>query len=397
MTERLYYLDSHACEFEAVVLSCDTRDGRLEVVLDRTAFYPTSGGQPFDTGHLGEARVTDVIDREDGGVVHVVDRILDVGASVRGEVDVSRRLDHIQQHTGQHVLSAAFEREFSVATVSFHLGAGTSTIDLAREVTPAEVRRAEAEANRIVWEDRPVEVRFAEEDEAARLPLRKAPSRRGRLRLVEVSDFDLSACGGTHVERTGEIGIIAVGGWERFKGVTRLEFVCGARALAAFTHLSEVTTAVSRQLSVGLDELAATVERLQDDAKTRTRQLARLQEQMAGHRAVDLRDEAETIGPVRVVLRHEPDWDAKALRTLALAVVAEPGCIAVLVGGGEPAPVVLARSADVSFDAGAWMARVTEAHGGRGGGRPDLAQGGVKAVAATILDDARTAVTEDVG
>jgi alanyl-tRNA synthetase len=397
MTERLYYTDSHRCRFDAIVESCDARDGRIEVVLDRTAFYPPSGGQPFDTGRLGEARVVDVFEREDGAVVHVLDRALDVGASVRGDVDWLRRFDHIQQHTGQHLLSAAFEREFGVATVSFHLGADASTIDLAREVTPAEIRRAEAEANQAVWRDRPVTVRFTSEEEAARLPLRKDPARAGVLRLIEVSDFDLSACGGTHATRTGEIGIVAVTGWERFKGGSRLGFVCGGRALTAFGRLRDTTEAVTRQLSVGLDDLAETVERLQGDAKARTRLLERLQERVVGHQAAEMRDRSETMGPVRVVLRREPDWDARGLRALALAVVAEPGVVAVLVGAGDPAPVVVARSADVGFDAGAWMKRITAEFGGRGGGRPDLAQGGVKAAAATILDEARAALTSYVG
>jgi alanyl-tRNA synthetase len=395
--ERLYYADSHLCEFDAVVESCDVLDGRIEIVLDKTAFYPTSGGQPFDTGQLGDARVVDVIDREDGSVAHVVDRTVAVGARVHGTVDWSRRLDHLQQHTGQHLLSAAFERECGVATVSFHLGAATSTIDLARETTPAEIGHAEAEANRIVWENRPVAVRFAGEEEAAHLPLRKTSSRTGVLRLVEVSDFDLSACGGTHAKRTGEVGVVAVSGWERFKGVTRLEFVCGGRALAAFTHLRDLTAEVTGKLSVGPDELVATVARLQDEAKTRARLLGRLHEQVAGHRAKELGRDAETIGPLRVVLRHEPGWDMKALRTLALAVVAVPGFVAVLVGDGDPSPVVLARSADLAFDAEAWMARVIEVRGGRGGGRPELAQGGVTAVAATILQDARASLVEYVG
>ena len=178
------------------------------VMLDRTAFYPTSGGQPFDTGRLGSVAVIETIDDGDD-IVHVVSAPRRAGTRVRGEIDWVRRFDHMQQHTGQHVLSAAFDRLFENRTTSFHMGAEVSTIDLTREATSADLERAVDEANRVVWENREVSVRFVSADEAARLPLRKEPIREGILRLVEISDFDLSACGGTHVSRTGAIGIIA--------------------------------------------------------------------------------------------------------------------------------------------------------------------------------------------
>lgn len=232
MTERLYYTDSHLTEFEATLRSAATgADGRTTVVLDRTAFYPTSGGQPFDLGTINGTPVLDVVDGEDGSILHVVASPIEPGP-VHGVIDRVRRLDHMQQHTGQHVLSAAFDRVLGVPTVSFHMGAESATIDLAREVSAIEIARAEAEANRIVWSDRPVTVRFVEPEEAARLPLRKESRREGTLRLVEVEEFDLSACGGTHVTRTGAIGIIAIGAAERFRGGSRVEFFCGGRALS---------------------------------------------------------------------------------------------------------------------------------------------------------------------
>src|SRR5207248_1258434 len=205
MTDRLYYTDPYLREFDATVQRVETRGGRALVTLDRTAFYPTSGGQPFDTGTLGDLPIVDVVDDEhDGSVKHVVENAADVrvGQTVHGVIDWPRRFDHMQQHSGQHVLSAAFDKLFGVRTVSFHLGAAVSTIDLAREMTAAEIAAAETGANRVVWEDRPVSIRFADAEEAARLPLRKEPARGGVLRLIEVEGFDLSACGGTHVART---------------------------------------------------------------------------------------------------------------------------------------------------------------------------------------------------
>ncbi len=393
MTTRIYFTDALDMEFDATVVSSDASGDRFHVVLDRTAFYPTSGGQPFDTGTLGGARVLDVED-DNGTIRHVVDAPLPAGQSVHGRVDWARRLDHMQQHTGQHVLSAAFDRLIGVRTVSFHMGAEVSTIDLAREVTPAEIARAEAEANRVVWEARPVTIRFATEAEAAALPLRKEPVKTGLLRLVNVTDFDLSACGGTHVPQTGMIGAILVSGWERFKGATRLTFVCGGRALRAHASQRDALTAATRALSVLPAELEAAVVRLQTDAKTRTREIRVLQEEVALARAAQLRAQAANIGGVRAVLLTQAGWDAGALKVLASAVVNEPGYIAVLTGDASPTPVVVARSADVAFDAGGWIKRATAELGGRGGGRPESAQGGLDAAPDRILDFARAAIGE---
>jgi alanyl-tRNA synthetase len=389
MTTRLYYTDALARSFDATVTGCRPAETRFEVTLDRTAFYPTSGGQPCDTGRLGGRTVLDVIDGDDGEVRHVVDGPLEAGTSVTGEIDWARRFDHMQQHTGQHVLSAAFDRLLGVRTVSFHLGAETSTIDLAREVTAAEIDRAAAEANRVVWESQPVTIRFVTEEEAAALPLRKEPVRAGRLRLVEIAGFDLSACGGTHVPDTGRIGIIAIAGWERFKGATRLSFVCGGRALRSFGILRDVVGGVTRALSVAPGEAAAAVERLQGDVKSAGRELRRLQEEVAATRAANFRAEAEAIGRYRGVLRTLPGWDGAALKTLAAAVVSEPGFVAVLAGDGQPLPVVVARSADVELDAGAWLKQAIAMLGGRGGGRPEMAQGGLGASAERALAFAR--------
>ena len=239
MTFRIYYTDPYCRRFEAVVTTALEHDGRPAALLDRTAFYPSSGGQPFDTGRLlthdrGAIEVVETVDRDDA-VVHVLSAPIVEGAAVRGEIDWNRRFDHMQQHTGQHLLSAAFDRLFDNRTVSFHMGADTATIDLLRETSSEEISRAEDEANRVVWENREVSIRFV--DPARRGPsdpplqLRKETAREGILRLIEVTGFDLSACGGTHVARTGAIGMIAVAGAEKFRGGTRITFACGNRAL----------------------------------------------------------------------------------------------------------------------------------------------------------------------
>jgi alanyl-tRNA synthetase len=394
MTDRLYYTDSLLASFDGTVVEAAPEGARTRVVLDRTAFYPTSGGQPFDTGRLGDRAVIDVTERNDAEVEHLVDGRLEPGATVAGRIDWPRRFDHMQQHTGQHVLSAAFERLSRVRTVSFHLGADSATIDLAREVSPDEIAGAEALACQVVWENRPVVVRFASAEEAAALPLRKEPSRTGRLRLVEVPDFDLSACGGTHVPETGRIGMIAVAGWERFKGGSRITFVCGGRALASHARMRDLLLAATRALSVGQGEVPGAIERLQAESREQARAARQREELLSGFRAAAWRESAETIGGHRGVLRVDVDASPAEMRTLASALVADGGLIAVIVGAGTPAPVVVARSADVEIDAGALLRQLTSALGGRGGGRPDMAQGGIPAEPEHILARVRTALAD---
>ena len=409
MTDRLYYTDPYLQAFDATVRRVDRRDDRLRVTLDRTAFYPTSGGQPFDTGLLGPFRVVDVIDEEDGSISHVVEPAAEnpqsriespePGQVLRGAIDWPRRFDHMQQHTGQHVLSAACSRLFDVRTVSFHLGAAVSTIDLAREMTPAEIAAAENEANRVVWEDRPVAIRFATAEEAARLPLRKEPVRGGTLRLIDIEQFDLSACGGTHVGRTGGIGVIAVAGWERFKGGQRIEFVCGGRALSAFRSLRDAVGAGVRLLSVLPEELAGSIERLQAEVKEQKRATIALQNDLARYRAEEIAASAEPVrlrpdtpADYRLVAR-AVDADANGLKALAAAVTAAPGFVVVLVSTSTPALAVVARSRDVDVSAQKVLATLIATFGGRGGGRPEAAQGGgLAAEPDAILRAARAAI-----
>jgi alanyl-tRNA synthetase len=406
MTERLYYTDPYLREFDAVVRTVAQRGEHLVVSLDRTAFYPTSGGQPFDTGTLGAFRVVDVRDENGGTIDHILgvglqsdpgdkrvglvsDGCLTPGTPIHGAIDWDRRFDHMQQHTGQHVLSAAFDKLFGVRTVSFHLGALSSTIDLAREMKPPEIAAAEDAANRVVWEDRPVAIKYATAEEAAALPLRKESLRGGTLRLIEVDGFDLSACGGTHVARTGAIGIVAVGSSERFKGGQRIEFLCGARALARFRAQRDAIGGGVKLLSVLPEELPASIERLQSELKEQKRSLTALQHELARFRADEIATAAETLNGVHVVFR-AVDADATGLKSLATAIVAKPGHFVVLTSEVSPALIVVARSLDVGVSANEILSSLLEQFGGRGGGRPEFAQGGgLDAGTQVILASAR--------
>ena len=377
MTTRLYYTEPYRTEFDATVVAADTVDGRTHVTLDQTGFYPTSGGQPFDTGVLGGAAVSEVLEREDGTIAHVTSGALTVGDVVQGAIDWARRFDHMQQHTGQHVLSASFDRLFGVRTESFHMGTLSATIDLAREVSAAEVAKAEDEANRIVWEDRPVTIRFATAEEAATLPLRKESIRTGPLRLIDVEDFDLSACGGTHVARTGAIGVIAIGGWEKFRGGSRVEFLCGGRALNRFRRWRDSLAATQKFLSVAPEEMAAAVERMQADSKAQQRTLRGFQEKLATHEAHGLLAKATPSGDQLVVVEALDGWDAQGLKAIAVAAAAaKPNAVVALFTTTSPALAVIARGSAATADAGAMLKALVAQFGGKGGGKPDLAQGG---------------------
>jgi len=373
MTERIYYNDPYARTFDGRVVEVRNVNGRTAVTLDRSAFYPTSGGQPFDVGTLNSARVVEVIEDDDGEMVHVIDGSLSAGEAASGAIDWERRFDHMQQHTGQHVLSAAFDRSFKVRTESFHLGTASATIDLAREVSPGEIARAEKDANTVVWEDRPVAIRYADAAEAARLPLRKESARGGVLRLIDVEGYDISACGGTHVSRTGAIGIIAVAAWEKFRGGSRIEFVCGGRALAAFHVLRDATASSGRLLSVLPVDMPAAIERTLAEAKEAKRRIKDLQLQLAGHQADAL---AAGAAESRSVVRALDGWDQNGLKAVAMAICERPGFTAVLIGGSSPSPVVIARGEGSMHDSAVLLRRLIEKFGGKGGGRPDLAQGG---------------------
>jgi alanyl-tRNA synthetase len=374
MTERIYYAEPARRSFDAVVTAVIEHEGGPAVVLDRTAFYPTSGGQPFDIGRLGTADVVNTID--DGErVLHVVKSPLSIAEAVHGEIDWVRRFDHMQQHTGQHVLSAAFDRVLDNRTMSFHMGGESSTIDLAREVSPVDVERCVDEANRVVWEDRPVTIRFASPEEAARLPLRKEPVREGPLRLIEIADFDLSACGGTHVASTGEIGLIAVTAAEKFRGGSRVTFVCGGRALRALRGYRDAVAGSVRSLSVLPHELPAAVEKIQSEAKQARKTITRLQSELAGHEAARLLAAAPVVAGVHRASHVMEGWDAAGLKAIASAMTAQGQAAVVIVGTSAPVAIVVARSPGVAVDANDVLQQLLKRFGGRGGGKPELAQG----------------------
>lgn len=373
----LYYDDPYLVEFEATVVERLAWDRQPAVVLDRSAFYPTSGGQPSDRGTLSGVAVVGVELREaDGAVVHLLaDEALP--EQVTGEVDWSRRFDHMQQHTGQHLLSAACEQVLDADTVSFHLGAEVSTIDLnVARLSVDQIEQVEDLVNRAIWEDRPVTSRFVTPEEAERLPLRRPPQVEGPIRLVEIADFDINPCGGTHVARTGEIGLLKVLRPEHRGAETRLEFVCGGRALLDYRQKNHTVLGLGATLTVGHWELEQAVARLQQELKATRRELRTAREVALEEGARRLAQSATPAGGLQVVqavLEGRPPAD---LRALAQKVTTNPTTLALLASLVEDRTLLcFACSPDLDTDAAAMLQVACAELGGKGGGQPHLAQG----------------------
>jgi alanyl-tRNA synthetase len=399
---RLYYTDSFLTEFDAHVVDLVTAP-RPAVVLDRTAFYPTSGGQVFDTGWLeangARLRVVEVAEQEDRILHHLETAQLAVGASVHGTIDAPRRRDHTQQHSGQHVLSAAFIRLFEMPTVSFHMGDEACTIDLdTKSASTEQVEEAENLANQVVMEDRPVEIRFVSLEEARGLGLRKLPPvEREQLRLIDIRDFDLTACGGTHVRSTGQIGAILVRKTEKVRQGVRVEFVCGGRALATARSDRLALNEAAGVLSAHIWELPEQVRKLADEGKAARKQRFELLNEVAElHAARLLEDTPETNG-FHLVLKVFPQRNLEFIKLLAQKLVRTEGKRAVaLLGAGEGAPtLVFAQTAGLPYDMGALMKEALAVSGGRGGGTKDMAQGGVAKVEtlSAALDQVRSKIS----
>jgi len=371
-TTRLYYTDSYITSFDARVV--DIADDGRRVYLDRTAFYPTSGGQPNDLGVLGGGIVTDIIDEGDR-IAHVLDNGISGDVrEVTGKIDWQRRFDHMQQHTGQHLLSAVLEEAYGYHTVSVHFGRDSSSLDLDVESVSAErIADAERRANEIVAENRLVSVKF--EAAAQATGLRKESDRAGTLRIVSIADLDRSACGGTHVRSTGEIGAILIRKVERVRKAARLEFVCGLRAVRRARGDFEALTRIAGALSASIDDATTLVSAQSEQLRNAENERRRLEREIASFRARALYD-AAAIGSRGVkVVRHD-GASMDELRNLAQAVVALPR--ALLVGTlADPPSLFFAAAEDTGIDAGRTLREAVTKLGGRGGGSPRIAQGSV--------------------
>lgn len=375
MTDRLYYRDAYLREFAASVLSVDPAGRR--VVLDRTAFYPTSGGQPFDTGLLGAAVIQDVVDEGDT-VVHLVESTdgIEPGQRLDGRIDWRRRFDLMQQHTGQHLLSALLADQYGWPTVSVHFGDVYCTVDVAAQSISAPIlKEIEVRANEVITSNRDVTVSF--EDAATATGLRKPSDRGGELRIITIDGIDRSACGGTHVRRTGEIGAMLLRRAEKAKGAMRIEFLCGMRAVTRASADADLLSRAARTLSASPDELPSLVESAQQRITELERERKRLATELSRHEAQQKWNDAPADEHgVRRIRLDVQGGAAKDAEPMVHALIGLGGCIVLAVGTG-PWGVMLGAAADTGFDAGANLKAALATVGGRGGGSPRVAQGGV--------------------
>jgi alanyl-tRNA synthetase len=404
MTTRLYYQDSFLYDFDAEVREV-LHSPRPALILDRTAFYPTSGGQVFDTGWItsdadAKFRVTEVADAEDGRVVHYLEAMsndLKPGVRVRGQVDAARRRDHMQQHSGQHVLSAAFIRLYNIPTVSFHMADDYCSIDLdTPALTKEQIESAERLANEIILENRAVDTRFVTRDEAGKLGLRKLPpTERDELRLIEIRDFDLCACGGTHVSQTGQIASVLLRKVEKVRQGWRIEFVAGQRAVSTARRDFTTLTETAALFSAHLYDVPLQARKSLDEIKSLRKQREQSLDELAAAHAAALLAETPEANGRKLVVCTLADRELNFIKLLAQKLTRlAPNAVA-LVATASPQPsLVFAQSAGQPFDMGALMKEIMRKLGGRGGGSKDMAQGGIpnadgiedalKAVAATL-------------
>jgi len=387
MTDRLYYQDSFLYDFDAEVREV-ADSPRPSLVLDRTAFYPTSGGQIFDTGWIAfdadsRVRVTEVADSDDGKVVHYLDapvKNLKPGARVRGKVDVARRRDHMQQHSGQHVLSAAFIRIYDMPTVSFHMADDYCSIDLdTATLTKEQVESAERLANEIILENRVVDISFVTRDEAEKLGLRKLPpAERDELRLIDIRDFDLTACGGTHVRQTGQIGCIALRKVEKVRQGWRVEFVAGQRAVATARRDFTTLTETAALFSAHIYDVPLQAHKSLEEIRSLRKQAEHSLDELAAAQAAALLAETPDSGGRKIIVRTFSDRELNFVKLLAQKLTRISSSAVALLATTSPQPaIVFAQSAGQPFDMGALLKETMTKLGGRGGGSKDLAQGGV--------------------
>lgn len=386
MTERLYYQDSYLKEFRAKVLKKIKIDNQTAVVLDETAFYPTSGGQPYDKGVIQDVPVVEVAEEGDE-IIHILKKELKekINSEVVGKIDWRRRFDHMQQHSGQHILSAAFEKLWNADTVSFYLGDEICTLDIMKDnITSEEVKKAEILSNNIVLENKPIKVYFVNQERANELNLRKIPPQKEDIRIVEIKDFDICACCGTHCGTTGEVGLIKILKWEKRGVKIRLDFICGKRSLKDYYWKNELIKNISNKLTIKDTELGETVERMLEERKETRKELKEIKEKLQEYEAKRLIDESSIRDDgIRIINKVFEEKNFQEARGLVQKIINLNDSVVVLAGiknkgEGEGAKILFACSRVLKYDMNGLIREAGKFIEGRGGGAPNFAQAGGK-------------------
>ena len=381
MTERLYYDNAYLTAFDAQVLACRPCGEAYEILLDKSAFYPTSGGQPFDTGWLNDVRITDV-NVSGGEVWHTADRPLEAGTHVRGRIDWARRFDHMQQHAADHMIASALHRHLGGVTIGLHISADVSTIDVAMpggatRITEDDVRRMEDDVNERIQRNVPIRCWFPEPAELAALPLRKPPTVDEHVRIVAIGEDEMVACGGTHPARAGELGLVKILSVAPARGKMRVTFLAGRRALADYRACRHAAHEAAGLLSSPIPDLPAALRALQERLLAAEGEVTSLRREQLFAQAEQLIAGAEILPSGTKLIVRTVDADAALLRDLASRLIRTPGVVALLAANtGSGASFVFGRAEDVPLNMGALLRTAAQPLGGRGGGRPDFAQGG---------------------
>jgi alanyl-tRNA synthetase len=399
MTERLYYEDAYTLNFTADVVERTDYRGQPAVVLDRTYFYPESGGQPYDLGLLNATPVVAVQSREaDRAVLHVLQAPLP-DQRVEAQIDAARRFDHMQHHSGQHVLSQALSRVANADTLSIHMSAESMTIDVNRAaITPEAWLAVEQLANQIVQADHAVRCWYPMAPELAALPIRKLPDVVGKVRIVDIGGFDVTACGGTHVARTGEIGLIKVIKAERRGDSTRLEFRCGSRAVADYRTKNEVLNQLAAELTIGYWQVPDAIKRLQAENKALRAEIKLAKDQLAEAESQVWLAAAQQIGAWKVIVNAFDERDANEVRLLAQKIAAHPDVVVLFGVAGEKAQVIFTRASNVTLDVVPLLKHTLALlNSERGGGKPDFAQGGGVPATLSTLAAALASARQQLG
>lgn len=372
---RLYFNDSYRCKFTAKIVRGETLDdGRYAVVLDESYFYPTSGGQPNDLGTIGGVKVLDVLDGDE--ILHVVEKPIEI-QEVDCEIDWERRFDHMQQHAGQHVLSAIFDKLYDAATVGFHLGEDYATVDIELEDITWEIaREVELAANAVIYRNAPIKAYFIQPDQVDKLPLRKLPKVTEDIRIVEIEGTDYSPCGGTHPASAGEIGIIKIRRWEKKRNNVRIEFICGKRALLDYQWKNEQINEIASQMSVKDVESLEAFNRLTQETKDLRREMGFLGGRLQAYEAQEMYDQARVVKNVHLISKIFTDRDINNVKRLVNQLAEKEKAVALFAVKAEKAQVIFARSNDVNINMNDLLKEVMPLINGSGGGSPKSAQGG---------------------
>ncbi|MGM0410819.1 MAG: alanyl-tRNA editing protein [Bacillota bacterium] len=377
MTEKLYYKDSYLKEFKANLIDYKEKEENFHLILDKTAFYPEGGGQPADRGFIGEVTVKYVYEK-DGDIFHVVDKLPSKKENISCKIDWQRRYDFMQQHTGQHLLSVLFEKMADAKTIGFHLGENEVTIDLDKELSESKIEKVENKVNEIIYENKNITAKFPDEKELDKIELRKDPKVNENIRVVIIDDYDLCACGGTHLKSTAEIGILKVTEFENYKGGKRVHFVAGKRAFKDYKFKNKTILKARRQLGVQNKEINKTIKRLKEELDEQNTEIEDLKEKLIEYRVKERISKGEKLGDYYLISGEINDLNPQNLKLMANKIINYDNKIVIFAQKkDETVRLMMGKSANIEkFDMNEMIGEVMKVLGGNGGGHEFFAQGG---------------------